>query len=380
MHKYSKFVENSPTLAPTVSWEALNVRAYLIAAALLLAILGSIGGYKALQISRLMSMDFSPPPVTIAAAVSTQENRSQHLNAVGTIRAVRGVELTSEANGEVTEINFDSGDEVKAGQLLLVLNDEVEQASHESQTATLELAQLIYERDRKLLQRHSVSQTQYDQSRADLARARAALVETEARIRNKHIHAPFDGTVGIRRVELGDYASPGTVIATLQDRSELDIDFTLPARHAPLLRTGLAVSLRVNAYPGREFPAEISAIDARVDPGTRNLLVRASIAESGGLLPGMFATLRIDLGRGEAVTVVPETAVTYSLQGNLVHVITEHEQGGLTAVTTVVQTGDVRDGKTAILSGLEPGERVVIAGQNKLFQGVKILIDEGVSL
>ena len=356
------------------------MRPYLISIALLLAILGSIGGYKVLQILRLMSMDFSPPPVTIAAAMSVQETRSQYLDAVGTIRAVRGVDLTSETSGEITQISFSSGDEVSKGDLLLVLNDEVEQASRNSQMATLELAQVLYDRDSRLVEQNSVSRTRHDQSKADLERARAQLAETEARLRNKRIHAPFAGTVGILRVELGDYIAPGTVIATLQDRSELDIDFTLPARHAPLLRKGLSATLQVTAHPGRDFPARISAIDARVDPGTRNLLVRARILDSGDLLPGMFATLRIDLDRDATVTVVPETAVTYSLQGNLVHVIIEREQGGLTAVTTVVEVGEVRDGRTAILSGLEPGQRVVIVGQNKLFKGVEILVDEKVKL
>ncbi len=356
------------------------MRAYLIAIGLLIAILGSIGGYKYLQIAELMSTDFSPPPVTVAATTSTEARWGRYLDAVGTIRAVRGVELTSETSGEITQINFDSGDDVEAGAILLVLNDEVEQASRENQTATLELAQVLYERDSELVKKNSVSQTQYDQSKADLARAKAQLAETEARLRNKRIHAPFSGTVGIRRVELGDYISPGTIIATLQDDSELEIDFTLPARFAPQLRSGLDIALRVSAFTDREFPATISAIDARVDPGTRNLLVRATILQGEGLLPGMFATLRIDLAKDEAVTVVPETAVTYSLQGNLVHIVEESEDGGLTAVATVVEIGEVRDGKTSILSGLEPGVQVVTVGQNKLFRGVKILIDESVEL
>ena len=357
-----------------------KLRPYLISIGLLLAILGSIGGFKALQILRLMSMDFSPPPVTVAAAMSVQETRSQYLDAVGTIRAVRGVELTSETSGEITRIHFDSGDQVAEGDLLLVLNDKVEQASRENQIASLELARVLHDRNSQLVEQNLVSRSQYDQSKADLERARAQLAETEARLRNKRIHAPFDGTAGILRVELGDYIAPGTVIASLQDLDKLDIDFTLPARHAPLLHKGLAATLQVAAHPGREFPAEISAIDARVDPGTRNLLVRARILDSGELLPGMFATLRIDLDRDSTVTVVPETAVTYSLQGNLVHVVTEREQGGLTAVTRVVEVGEVRDGRTAILSGLEPGQQVVIAGQNKLFRGVEILVDDKVAL
>lgn len=356
------------------------MRAYLIAIALLVAILGSIGGYKFLQIQELMNTDFSPPPVTVAAGTAQTDSWAQYLQAVGTIRALRGVDLSSETSGEITEINFESGDQISSGQLLLVLNDDVEQASRENQAASLELAQVLFERDSELVKKNSVSQTQYDQSKADLSRAKAQLAETEARLRNKRIHAPFAGTIGIRLVELGDYISPGTIIATLQDRSELEVDFTLPARYAPLLRAGQGIAVSVDAFPKRRFPARIKAVDARIDPSTRNILVRATLLKQDVLIPGMFAALRIDLENKRPVVIVPETAVTYSLQGNLVHVVTTAEDGGLTAVANVVEVGEVRNGRSAILSGLEGGERIVIAGQNKLYRGVKILIDEDVQL
>lgn len=356
------------------------MRAYLAVIALLLAIFGSIGGYLYLRFTALAATDFSPPPVTIAASISALESRGAFLEAVGTIKAVRGVELTSETSGEITAVNFDSGAEVKAGQLLMVLNDEVEQASRQNEIATLELAEILFERDRRLVEQKSIPQSQLDQSRADLARAKAQLAETEARLKNKRLHAPFKGSIGIRMVDLGDYVSPGTVIATLQDKSELEIDFTVPARFAPQLRPGLDITLRSNAFPGKSFQATLAALDSRVDPGTRSLLLRARILESEGLLPGMFATLRIDLDRDENFITVPETAVTYSLQGNVVHVIEAEEDGSLTAVSRIVEVGEVRDGRIAILQGLEDEERIITVGQNKLYRGVKVLIDENVAL
>lgn len=356
------------------------MRAYLVVAALLLVIFGSIGGYLYMKFSALAAQDFSPPPVTIAAASAQGETWDSYLEAVGTVRSVRGVELTAETAGEITAIEFDSGDQVEAGQLLLVLNDQVEQAARRNEIASLELAEILFDRDATLIKQQSIPETQYDRSKADLARARAQLAETEARIRNKRIYAPFAGTVGIRQVDLGDYISPGTEIATLQDMTQLEVDFTLPDRFTPKLRPGLPILLSVNAFPEREFRAELVALDSSVDPGTRNLLLRARILDNQGLLPGMFAILKLDLQESSDVVTVPETAVSYSLQGNTVYVIEETEDGGLTAVSRIVKVGETRDGRTAVLTNLEAGERVATAGQNKLYRGVRVLVDDAVQL
>ncbi len=356
------------------------MKAYVVVIVLLLAIFGSIGGYLYQRFSAFANMDFTPPPVTIAASIATLETWGETLNAVGTIQAVRGVELTSETSGEITQIRFDSGDEVAAGQLLVVLNDEVEQASRKNQLASLDLAQILFDRDRALVAQKSIPQTQFDRSRADLERAKAQLAETEARLANKRIQAPFKGRVGIRRVDVGDYLSPGTIIATLQDQSELEIDFTVPARYTPKLKPGLNVSVRIDAYPERTFAAQVTAVDSRIDPNTRNVLLRARLTETDGLVPGMFTVLEVDLGDEQQVISIPETAMTYALQGNTVFVIESTEDDQLTAVAKVVRAGTVRDGKVAVLEGLIPGDRVVSVGQNKLYRGVRVLVDESVAL
>ena len=281
------------------------MRAYLVAIVLLLIIFGTIGGYLYQRFSALASMDFSPPPVTIAAAKAQEQSWKQILNAVGTIQAVRGIELTSETSGEVTDIRFKSGNRVEMGQVLVVLNDEVEKASRRNHIANLELAQILFDRDSQLIDQNTIPQSQYDQSKADLLRAKAQLAETEARLANKQIAAPFSGTVGIRHIDIGDYVSPGTVIANLQDHQELEIDFTVPARYAPSLDRGLNVELSSDAFPGTNFDATVIAVDSKVDPGTRNILLRARLNEVSGLLPGMFATLEVDLGVRANVVTVP---------------------------------------------------------------------------
>ena len=356
------------------------MKAYVIVIALLLAIFGSIGAYLYQRFSAFANMDFTPPPVTIAVSEARQERWQETLNAVGTIQAVRGVDLTSETSGEITSIRFESGDRVAAGDVLVVLNDEVEQASRQNQIASLELAQILFDRDSALIQKKSIPQTQFDRSRADLERARAQLLETEARLANKRIAAPFAGVMGIRRVDVGDYISPGTVIASLQDHSELEIDFTVPARYAPRLKPGLEVDVRVDAYPNQQFQAQVTAVDARIDPNTRNVLLRARLDGETGLLPGMFAVLELDLGERQDVVVVPETAMTYALQGNTVYVIAQLDDGTMTANARVVRSGRVMDGRVAVLEGLEAGEQVVTVGQNKLYRGVRVVIDESVTL
>lgn len=356
------------------------MKAYLIAVLLPLLIFGAIGGYLYRQFAQFSSTDFSPPPVTIAASTARLVAWPGYLDTVGTLRAAQGVEMTSKTSGKVVELYFDSGDRVVQGQVLAVLSNNVQQAGRKNQLARLALAELLFERDSELIREQAIPQTQYDRTLAELEQVRAQLAEIEAVIANKSIKTPFAGVMGLRLVNLGDYVSPGTVIATLQNLEALEIDFTVPARHASRLYPGLPVQLRVDGFPGRRFTATLAAIDPRVDPGTRNLLLRARLPQVDGPLPGMFASVRIDLDSARQLVTIPETAMTYSLQGNTVFVIEEAADGQKTAVPRVVESGDVRDGQIAVLQHLEAGEQVVTVGQNKLYRGVRVVIDEQVKM
>ncbi|MDH3995075.1 MAG: efflux RND transporter periplasmic adaptor subunit, partial [Gammaproteobacteria bacterium] len=214
------------------------MRAYLLVALLLLLIFGGISGYLYQKISRFAGMDFTPPPITVAVSTAGTATWPSQLAAVGTIRATRGVELSAETSGEVISIAVASGATVATGELLLTLNDTVEQASRKRQEANLTLAQLLYERDASLVKKKSIPQSQYDRSRADLDGAVAQLAETDALLDKKRIIAPFAGTVGIIKVKVGDYIDQGTAITTLQDLGQLEVDFSVPARHFPRLRKG----------------------------------------------------------------------------------------------------------------------------------------------
>jgi membrane fusion protein (multidrug efflux system) len=351
------------------------LRAYLNVALLLLLIFGGIAGYLYNKFSTLAGMDFTPGPITVTAATSKPEIWPSKLEAVGTIRATRGVELSAETSGEVIAIDVSSGDQVAAGQPILTLNDSVERASLWRQEANLNLARILFERDASLIKKKSIPQTQYDRSEAALNSAIAQLAETEARLDNKHIIAPFAGTTGIIKVKVGDYIESGTSITTLQDLSELEIDFSVPARHFPSLRPGLEMAVHTAAFPDKELSATLRALDAKVDSGTRNLMLRATLNEGEGVLPGMFAQLIIDLDKPTRVITVPETAVAYSLHGSTVYVITQ-TKGSLIVQPLVVKTGATREGRIAIVDGLLGGERVVTVGQNKLYRNARVVIDD----
>lgn len=239
----------------------------------------------------------------------------------------------------------------------------------------MKLARLLYERDSRLVKKKSIPQSQYDRSQADLDSAIAQLAETDARLANKHITAPFTGTAGIIKVKVGDYIQSGTSITTFQDLTELEIDFSVPARHYPRLKPGQKIIVTTSAFPGREFNAVLKAIDSQVDEGTRNLLLRATLEDSNGLLPGMFARLIVDLGTPQRVVAVPETAISYSLHGNTVYVVTQ-TKGSLIVQPMVVKTGATREGMIAVVDGLLGGERVVTAGQNKLYREARVVIDD----
>lgn len=350
------------------------MRAYLIVAAILVVLFGAIAGYLLNKFQTLANTDFTPPPILVSATRAQQETWPSTLEAVGTIRAARGVNLAAETSGEIIAIPVNSGDEVAKGQLLLTLNDRVEQASLRRQQANLVLARQLYERDASLIRQKSIPQSQYDQSRANLDAAIATLAETEARLDQKRIVAPFAGTLGIIAVKTGDYIESGTAITTLQDLSELEVDFSVPARYFPELRRGLDISVKT-AATRQSFPATLEAVDAAVDQNTRNLALRARIHRSEGLLPGMFAQLTIDLDRPRELVTLPETAVTYSLQGNTVYVL-EESADGLRVNPRVVKTGPVRDSRIAVVSGLAAGEQVVSVGQNKLYRGAAVVLED----
>ena len=350
------------------------MRAYLVAVTLLVVLLGGTGFYIQQRFAGMAAGNFAPPPITIAAATAKARVWRETIDAVGTIRAARGVLLSAETSGDLTAIHVASGQGVTRGQALIAIDEELEVATRQRLEARLVLAKRLYERDARLIRDNSIPQSRLDQSSADYRAAQAELAEVDAVLKNKRISAPFGGRLGILQVRLGDYVEAGDPLVTLQDVSRLEVDFSVPDRYAPLMRPGLAMELRTAAFPERRFSATLAAVDAQVDENTRNLLLRASVRDGEGLLPGMFAKLSIDLDRESRRVFVPETAVSYSLQGDIVYVI-ERDERGLFVAPRVVETLGAGAGEIAIGRGINDGEQVVTAGQNKLYRGARVQID-----
>jgi len=347
----------------------------------LIVMFGGIFGWKYFVGQKMAAMmSAPPPPATIASAEVQRESWQPYLYSVGSVVATQGVFVTTEVPGQVESILFESGQQVAAGDVILQLDDSVDEADLEGLIAQLNLARLQFERARKLLKDRSVSQSEYDQSRAQLDSAEATVASKRAVIAKKKIRAPFGGQLGIREVDVGEYLSPGARIVPLQALDPVYVDYTLPERHFDTLAVGQAVRVEVQAYPGQVFEGSISAINPGIDPGTRSVRLRATLDNPGQLLrPGMFAEVRTVLPARDDILTLPRTAVTYNPYGESVFVIVEQE-GQQVVQNRRIRTGEVRAGRVEIVDGLNVGEVVVSAGQVKLRNGQAVTIDNSVTL
>ncbi|MGE6190378.1 efflux RND transporter periplasmic adaptor subunit [Stutzerimonas stutzeri] len=329
------------------------------------------------------------PAIDVETELARRMDWQSRLPAIGTLRASQGIDLSVEIAGTITDVQFQSGEKVSKGQPIVLLDSEMERASLASAEADLNLSRVEFQRARSLLDRQAISRSEYDRLNAESQKAEASVAQLRASLAKKRILAPFAGTIGIRQVDVGDYIAAGTPIATLQDLSTLYVDFFLAEQHVPLLALGQKVQLRVAAYPDQRFEGVITALNPKVETTTRNVQVRAELANPDGrLLPGMFADLQVLLPTETAQVVVPETAITYTLYGNSVLLVTEGtppegvstDEPYLVVERRFVTTGERRDGLTVILEGLEGGEQVITAGQLKLDSGAHVAIAENRTL
>ncbi|PNG00032.1 efflux RND transporter periplasmic adaptor subunit [Stutzerimonas kunmingensis] len=329
------------------------------------------------------------PAIDVETEIARRMDWQSRLPAIGTLKASQGIDLSVEIAGTITDVQFQSGEKVSKGQAIVLLDSEMEQASLASAEADLNLSRLEFQRARSLLDRQAISRSEYDRLNAESQKAAASVAQLRASLSKKRILAPFSGTIGIRQVDVGDYIAAGTPIATLQDLSTLYVDFFLAEQHVPLLKLGQRVQLKVAAYPGERFEGVISALNPKVETTTRNVQVRAELGNPDGrLLPGMFADLQVLLPTETAQVVVPETAITYTLYGNSVLLVTEgtppegvsSDEPYLVVERRFVTTGERRDGLTVVLDGLKGGEQVITAGQLKLDSDTHVAIAESRTL
>lgn len=369
-------------------------RRMLIMLGVVLLIVLVLAAYKAFSIYTMVQGFSVPrPAISVAVATATERPWQVRLPTVGTLKALQGVDLSLETDGTVIDVQFESGQKVKAGQPIVRLDSAVESALLETALADLGLAQLDYNRGSQLVGSQAISKGEFDRLSAVLKKSRATVNQLKAALEKKRIIAPFSGTIGIRQVDVGDYVASGTMIATLQDLSSLYVDFFVPEQSVPKIALGQPVQVIVAAYPTLEYPGTISAINPKVENSTRNVQVRATLANPDGkLMPGMFASLQVLLPDPQPRIVVPESAITYTLYGNSVYVATpkKAEDGSLVkddkgqpvliAERRFVETGERRDGQVMITKGVQSGEKVVTAGQLKLDNGSRVAISDDKTL
>ena len=356
--------------------ESNMVTRVILVALFLAMVLGGIFSWKQHTAQQMAAAQAAgPPPAVIAAARVETESWQPYIQVVGSLEAVAGIEVTSEVGGQVSAINFNSGEWAKRGALLLELDSRTDQAQLKGLMAERTLAQLSFERVAKLVKEKSVSKSDYDEARASLDAAEARVTGQQALIEKKRIRAPFDGRLGIRRVDLGEYLSPGSAIVPLEQLDPMYADFTLPERDLARVGNDQSVEIRVQAYPEQVFSGQIIAIDPGVNSGTRSFRLRAQLANPDQLLrPGMFADIRVQLPQRDGVLTIPDTAISYAPYGDSVFVIEQSDSGHIVK-RRQIETGSTRNGRISVLSGLVEGEQVVSAGHNKLRNGQAVKID-----
>ncbi|MDE1005927.1 MAG: efflux RND transporter periplasmic adaptor subunit [Paraburkholderia fungorum] len=356
----------------------------LICVGLLLAALVGFNQFRSYMIGKFMASNAAPPS-TVSAVVAGYQSWQPQLAAVGSLRAVRGVDVTTEVAGLVREVAFSSGQEAKAGQVLVRLNADSDVALLQSLQAAAELAQTVYTRDKAQYDIKAIAKAQLDADAADLKGKKAQVAQQAALVDKKTIRAPFSGRLGITTINPGQYLNPGDAIVTLQAIDPIYADFYLPQQQLGQLAIGQTIVVDTNAYSGQTFTGKIQSMNPRVDSATRNIQIEATVDNRDRkLLPGMYANVKIDAGTAQRYLTLPQTAITYNPYGATVFIVKQGAQPNAqgkalpVAQQVFVTPGPTRGDQVAILKGVEAGMQVVTSGQLKLKNGSPLIINNSV--
>ncbi len=343
---------------------------------------GGIFGYhfiKNMMVKKYMS-SMGAPPVTVATMKVKTENWQQTTQATGSLRAIQGVDVTTEIAGLITSIEFKPGSQVKKGDLLIQLNADTEIAQLEALQASEQLAQITYNRDKAQFAIQAVSQATVDADVANLKNLQAQVEQQRTVIEKKSIRAPFSGRLGISYVNPGQYLNPGDKIVTLQTLNPIYVDFYLPQQTLNSVTKGLSVKLTSDTYPGKTYTGKITTINPLVDVATRNVQMEATVANpKNELIPGMFTNVEITTGKPKAYLTVPKTAIAFNPYGEIAYLVQEKTdkdgKKNLFAQQTFVDVGASRGDQISVLRGLKDGETIVVSGQHKLKNGSLLMIN-----
>ena len=360
------------------------IKRFIIAFAGFVTVVALLGVVKASQIQEMASMDRSMPLTAVTTTTARSAEWNPTIKAIGSLAPVQGVTISAELEGTVMEIAVDNGATVAAGDLLIRLDTQVEEAQLDAAKARRDLAKLQADRALSLSKQQTISEAEYDAAAAQYSQSLADVAAIEANIAKRTIRAPFDGRVGIRQVNLGQYVSRGTPLIPLQKLDPVFVNFYVPQRSLPLIGIDQSVDVTVDAFPNTVFEAKVSAINPQVDSDTRSVWVQAVLPNPGEKLrSGMFARVEVTLPQINNVVVVPSTSIAYASYGNSIYVIEETEtaQGrtSLIARQQPVELGAKRGDMVAVTKGLNGGETVATAGVFKLRNGLPVQINNEVT-
>jgi membrane fusion protein, multidrug efflux system len=360
---------------------------FVILFVLFLALVAGFGFVKFSQIQGFITMAksgaFEPPPTAVTTDVAQRTEWQPTLESVGTVTAVNGVTVSTDLAGIVRQIAFESGSKVREGDLLVHLDTTQEEAQLHSAEAQRDFAAVTLKRDKDLVEKHAISQSDYDNADAVFRQNQASVDQFKALIARKTLRAPFDGVAGIRQVNLGQYLKEGDMVVTLQAFDPIYVNFSLPQQDLSKLIIGEPVQLRVDAFPDQVFNGAITAINSLVDQATRNVQVQATFKNSDfRLRPGMFAKVSVVLSERQNVVAIPATAIHYAPYGDSIFVVSElkdpqgKEYKGVKE--QFIKTGQSRGDMIAVVSGLKPGDEVVTSGVFRLKSGAHVKVNNQV--
>lgn len=361
------------------------VKRMLVMLVVTIALVGGLGFVKFQQIQTAIAQGaaFQPPPEAVTTVVAKEEPWPSTLSAIGTMAAVQGVTVSADLSGTVERILFASGQAVRQGQVLAVLDTRQEQAQLAAIEAQQDLARTTYDRMQGLLAEKVISRAEFDRATADSRQTDARVAEIRAVIDRKTIRAPFSGVLGIRQVNLGQYLAAGEALVTLQSLNPIYVNFGVPQQSAAQMPVGRTVLVSSPDIGGGEWTGAVSAIDSQVDEATRNIQVQATLANPKGVLrPGMFVQASVVLGPAQPVVALPASAVSYAPYGDSVFIVTDLKTEDGKAYRGVrqqfVKLGPARGDQVAVVSGVKPGDEVVTSGLFKLRNGAAVQINNAV--
>lgn len=377
MHDVARPVSSRPMQPPPKR----RRKSAVIAIALLIAICAFVFGIKFLQIGKMMSMPRTMPPTAVTSASVKEENWAPRLTAVGSVSAVQGAVVSTELAGVVSEINFENGAEAKKGEVLMKLDASQEEALLRSAEADAQLAKTDLERARDLAIKKVVSGAEFDSAQSKFTRMNAVVDQMRSNIAKKSIIAPFDGQLGIRQVNVGQMINAGQQVVALTALDPVYVDFALPEQYLSKIAKDLEVTVRADAFPGRQFKGKLTAINSMVDPVTRNVPLQATLENPDHALhPGMFAKVEVALAETKKTIVIPGSAVSYAPYGDSVFVIEKQKDPKTGKESQVlrqqfVRIGEARGDFVAVTQGLKAGQDVVGTGVFKLRNGMVVTIN-----